>query len=65
MINLNGTLLENSKAIIALDNRGLNYGDAVFACLHTTNNNSVYSTEISEIAVKTRLQISRRVAIRS
>ena len=30
MINLNGTLLENSKAIIALDNRGLNYGDAVF-----------------------------------
>lgn len=33
MINLNGTLLENSKAIIALDNRGLNYGDAVFETL--------------------------------
>ena len=33
MINLNGTLQENSKAIIALDNRGLNYGDAVFETL--------------------------------
>ncbi len=33
MINLNGTLVENQKTIIAIDNRGLNYGDAVFETL--------------------------------
>ncbi len=33
MINLNGTMLDNSKTIIALGNRGLNYGDAVFETL--------------------------------
>lgn len=33
MINLNGTILENSKTIIALGNRALNYGDAVFETL--------------------------------
>ncbi len=33
MINLNGTILDNSKTIIALGNRGLNYGDAVFETL--------------------------------
>lgn len=30
MINLNGKLLEDSQATVALNNRGLNYGDAVF-----------------------------------
>lgn len=30
MINLNGQLIESEKATIAIDNRGLNYGDAVF-----------------------------------
>lgn len=33
MINLNGTILDNSKTIIALGNRALNYGDAVFETL--------------------------------
>jgi branched-chain amino acid aminotransferase len=33
MMNLNGTLLETNKATIATDNRGLNYGDAVFETL--------------------------------
>ncbi len=30
MINLNGTVLETKNATVALNNRGLNYGDAVF-----------------------------------
>ena len=30
MINLNGELLEDNQATVALNNRGLNYGDAVF-----------------------------------
>lgn len=33
MVNLNGTLMANEKATIAIDNRGLNYGDAVFETL--------------------------------
>lgn len=33
MVNLNGTLLTNSRAKISADNRGLNYGDAVFETL--------------------------------
>lgn len=33
MVNLNGNLLENQKAKIPYDNRGLNYGDAVFETL--------------------------------
>lgn len=33
MVNLNGTLLENQNATILIDNRGLNYGDAVFETL--------------------------------
>ncbi len=33
MVNLNGTLIANEKATIAIDNRGLNYGDAVFETL--------------------------------
>ncbi len=33
MVNMNGTLVENQKKIIAIDNRGLNYGDAVFETL--------------------------------
>jgi len=30
MVNLNGTLITAAKASVAIDNRGLNYGDAVF-----------------------------------
>ncbi|MCZ4320176.1 aminotransferase class IV [Aequorivita viscosa] len=30
MVNLNGTLVPNNEATVAIDNRGLNYGDAVF-----------------------------------
>lgn len=30
MTNVNGKLLEDSQAMVALNNRGLNYGDAVF-----------------------------------
>lgn len=33
MINLNGTLLQNEDATILIDNRGFNYGDAVFETL--------------------------------
>lgn len=33
MINLNGSLIESEKANLAIDNRGLNYGDAVFETL--------------------------------
>lgn len=33
MINLNGTLLQKEDATILIDNRGLNYGDAVFETL--------------------------------
>jgi branched-chain amino acid aminotransferase len=33
MVNLNGTLIANEKATLAIDNRGLNYGDAVFETL--------------------------------
>ncbi|MGO3182131.1 MAG: aminotransferase class IV [Aequorivita sp.] len=33
MINLNGTLLKKEDATISIDNRGLNYGDAVFETL--------------------------------
>lgn len=33
MVNLNGTLIANEKASLAIDNRGLNYGDAVFETL--------------------------------
>lgn len=33
MVNLNGILLDSQKASIAIDNRGLNYGDAVFETL--------------------------------
>ncbi|MCG2417882.1 aminotransferase class IV [Aequorivita sp. F47161] len=30
MVNLNGTLVPNNEATVAINNRGLNYGDAVF-----------------------------------
>ncbi len=33
MINLNGKLAEVQKALVAIDNRGFNYGDAVFETL--------------------------------
>jgi len=33
MVNLNGTVITDAKATIAIDNRGLNYGDAVFETL--------------------------------
>lgn len=33
MINLNGTLHKDTDSILTLDNRGLNYGDAVFETL--------------------------------
>lgn len=33
MVNLNGTLVANNQATVTTDNRGLNYGDAVFETL--------------------------------
>lgn len=33
MVNLNGILLDNQETFIAIDNRGFNYGDAVFETL--------------------------------
>ncbi len=33
MVNLNGTILEDSASILTLNNRALNYGDAVFETL--------------------------------
>lgn len=33
MVNFNGILLDNQKTFIAIDNRGFNYGDAVFETL--------------------------------
>ena len=30
MININGTILEDSEACLSVDNRGFAYGDAVF-----------------------------------
>lgn len=33
MVNFNGILLDNQKTFIAIDNRGLNFGDAVFETL--------------------------------
>lgn len=33
MVNLNGTLISDDKAAVPIDNRGLNYGDAVFETL--------------------------------
>lgn len=37
MINLNGTLLPESAPNLTLDNRGLNYGDAVFETLRSSD----------------------------
>ena len=37
MINLNGVLYEESTPILTLNNRGLNYGDAVFETLRFTD----------------------------
>ncbi|MGI9593424.1 MAG: aminotransferase class IV, partial [Patiriisocius sp.] len=33
MININGTILQKHQSTIAVSNRGLNYGDAVFETL--------------------------------
>src|SRR5690606_24224349 len=33
MVNFNGIMLDNQKAFIAIDNRGFNYGDALFETL--------------------------------
>lgn len=37
MININGTLLADSEASISINNRGFNYGDAVFETLRVYN----------------------------
>ncbi len=37
MINVNGTLLQKENATILIDNRGLNYGDAVFETLRISD----------------------------
>jgi branched-chain amino acid aminotransferase len=37
MININGTLLADSEASISINNRGFNYGDAVFETLRIYN----------------------------
>lgn len=37
MININGTLLEDAKANLSLENRGFNYGDAIFETIKVNN----------------------------
>ncbi|NQX86419.1 MAG: aminotransferase class IV [Flavobacteriaceae bacterium] len=37
MININGTIQEDSKASISINNRGFNYGDAVFETIRVYN----------------------------
>lgn len=37
MINLNGTLLQNTNNTLSLDNRGYKYGDAIFETLKVVN----------------------------
>ncbi|AFL81867.1 branched-chain amino acid aminotransferase/4-amino-4-deoxychorismate lyase [Aequorivita sublithincola DSM 14238] len=36
MVNLNGVIVETQKAVISIDNRGFNYGDAVFETLRSS-----------------------------
>lgn len=38
MININGTILEDSKAYLSVDNRGFAYGDAVFETIKVNSN---------------------------
>lgn len=42
MVNLNGNLLDESSPILTLNNRGLNYGDAVFETLRFTNDKILF-----------------------
>ena len=37
MININGTLLEDAKANLSLENRGFTYGDAIFETIKFNN----------------------------
>lgn len=37
MVNINGNLLSDDKAFISVDNRGFNYGDAVFETIRYTH----------------------------
>ena len=37
MININGTLFEDAKANLSLENRGFNYGDAIFETIKVNN----------------------------
>ena len=38
MININGTILEDSEAYLSVDNRGFAYGDAVFETIKVNSN---------------------------
>lgn len=42
MININGTIFEDSKAKLSINNRGFAYGDAVFETIKVNNNKPVF-----------------------
>jgi branched-chain amino acid aminotransferase len=42
MININGTIFEDSKAKLPINNRGFAYGDAVFETIKVNNNKPVF-----------------------
>lgn len=42
MVNLNGTLVDQANAFISSDNRGYQYGDAVFETIHVWRSNILF-----------------------
>ena len=42
MVNFNGTLVDQANAFISADNRGYQYGDAVFETIHVWRSNILF-----------------------
>ena len=42
MVNFNGTLVDQASAFISADNRGYQYGDAVFETIHVWRSNILF-----------------------
>ena len=42
MVNFNGTLVDQANAFISSDNRGFQYGDAVFETIHVRRSNILF-----------------------
>lgn len=45
MVNFNGTLVDQANAFISADNRGYQYGDAVFETIHVWRSNILFSED--------------------